>query len=308
MTAAIPRRIPTFLYGADCAVIVEVSPWLHCADFSAPVAQALQVASPKRSTEFIHPWYAPPVHCADEAGRRHGDRFARPGPRPQTHPRRVGPRSDKVRPPRRRAELTARAAQNLQRAKELAETEGAAQVEERHLLTAILQDEPESFTLRVFRDLGVDVVALRPGGPAGTPILDRVGRDLTALAREGKLDPLIGRHAHLRQLVRTLARKKKNNPVLVGHAGVGKTAIVEGLAALIAAGQIPDELKDCRLVELPMAALVAGTTYRGQFEERLLGLVKEVKAAANVILFIDEIHTILRPVRSRAVRWTPATS
>ena len=190
--------------------------------------------------------------------------------------------------------LTARAAQNLQRAKQLAETEGVSQVEERHLLTAILQDEPESITLRVLRDLGVDVVALKPGGPAGTPILDRVGRDLTALAREGALDPLIGRHAQLRQLVRTLARKKKNNPVLVGLAGVGKTAIVEGLAALIAAGQIPDELKDCRLVELPMAALVAGTTYRGQFEERLLGLVKEVKAAANVILFIDEIHTILR--------------
>jgi ATP-dependent Clp protease ATP-binding subunit ClpC len=82
--------------------------------------------------------------------------------------------------------------------------------------------------------------------------------------------------------------------VLVGRAGVGKTAIVEGLAALIAAGQTPDELKGCRLVELPVAALVAGTTYRGQFEERLLGLVKEVKAAANVILFIDEIHTILR--------------
>jgi len=176
----------------------------------------------------------------------------------------------------------------------LAEAESASQVEERHLLTAILEDDAESFTLRVLRELGVDVVALQPGGPMSTPILDRVGRDLTALARAGELDPLIGRHAQLRQLVRTLARKKKNNPVLVGRAGVGKTAIVEGLAALIAAGQIPDELKGCRLVELPTAALVAGTPYRGQFEERLLGLVKEVKAAENVILFIDEIHTILR--------------
>ena len=82
--------------------------------------------------------------------------------------------------------------------------------------------------------------------------------------------------------------------MLVGLAGVGKTAIVEGLATLIAAGQIPDELRECRLVELPMAALVAGTTYRGQFEERLLGLISEVKAAGNIILFIDEIHTILR--------------
>jgi ATP-dependent Clp protease ATP-binding subunit ClpC len=114
------------------------------------------------------------------------------------------------------------------------------------------------------------------------------------LARNGALDPLIGRHEQLRQLVRTLARKKKNNPVLIGLAGVGKTAIAEGLAALIAAGQIPDELREHRLVELPMASLVAGTTYRGQFEERLLGLVSEVKAAGNIILFIDEIHTILR--------------
>ncbi len=190
--------------------------------------------------------------------------------------------------------LTARAAHNLQRAKELAAEEGVAQVEERHLLTAILEDDSESMTLRVLRSLGVDLAALRSGGTTGTPILDRVGRDLTALAREGELDPLIGRREQLRQLVRTLARKKKNNPVLIGPAGVGKTAIVEGLAALIAAGQMPGELQDCRLVELPMAAMVAGTTYRGQFEERLLGLVDEVKSAGNIILFIDEIHTILR--------------
>jgi ATP-dependent Clp protease ATP-binding subunit ClpC len=202
--------------------------------------------------------------------------------------------------------LTERAAQILHRAKKLAESEGATQAEERHLLAAILQDEPDSITLRALHDLGVDVVALRfgvlfgppmrsrIGQPKGTPILNRIGRDLTSLARKRELEPLIGRREQLRQIVRTLARKNKNNPVLVGLAGVGKTAIVEGLAALIAAGQIPDELKDCRLIELPMAALVAGTTYRGQFEERLLGLVKEVKAAENVILFIDEIHTILR--------------
>lgn len=91
-----------------------------------------------------------------------------------------------------------------------------------------------------------------------------------------------------------MVRKKKNNPVLVGAAGIGKTAIVEGLASLIAAGHIPDELKQTRLVELPTANLVADTKYRGQFEERLLGLVEEVKREQNVILFIDEIHTILR--------------
>ena len=266
------------------------------ADFSAPVAQALQHAyaeAQHQNSPIVgtpHLFIALTKLDGDTAaalrGQGHDPKRIRDGLRAALGQGQAAPGAE--------PKLTARAAQNLQRAKELAETEGAAQVEERHLLTAILQDEPESITLRVLRDLGVDVVALQPGGPAGTPILDRVGRDLTALAREGALDPLIGRHAQLRQLVRTLARKKKNNPVLVGLAGVGKTAIVEGLAALIAAGQIPDELKDCRLVELPMAALVAGTTYRGQFEERLLGLVKEVKAAANVILFIDEIHTILR--------------
>ena len=140
----------------------------------------------------------------------------------------------------------------------------------------------------------MDAAALRLGGQRARPSWIAVGRDLTALAREGQARP-----AHRPPRAVAPARphagaKKKNNPVLVGLAGVGKTAIVEGLAALIAAGQIPDELKDCRLVELPMAALVAGTTYRGQFEERLLGLVKEVKAAANVILFIDEIPSILR--------------
>ena len=197
-------------------------------------------------------------------------------------------------PPGAEPQLTTRAAANLQRAGALAEREGATQVEERHLLAAILDDDEASFTLRTLRALGVDVQALSASLTSATPILDRVGRDLTALAQAGEMDPLIGRKQELRGLVRTLVRKKKNNPVLVGPAGVGKTAIVEGLAMRIAAGRIPDELKDTRLVELPTAGLVAGTTYRGQFEERLLGLVKEVKQAGNVVLFIDEIHTILR--------------
>ena len=197
-------------------------------------------------------------------------------------------------PPGTEPQLTTRAAASLRQAKSLAAEEGTAQVEERHLLTAILDDDESSFTLRTLRAAGVDVDALRTGLTSATPILDRVGRDLTTLAQAGELDPLIGRKQELRQLVRTLARKKKNNPVLVGVAGVGKTAIVEGLATRITAGHIPDELKDARLVELPTAGLVAGTKYRGQFEERLLGLVEEVKRADNVILFIDEIHTILR--------------
>jgi ATP-dependent Clp protease ATP-binding subunit ClpA len=197
-------------------------------------------------------------------------------------------------PPGTEPQLTAHAAANLRRAEELAQKAGADQVGEQHLLMAILGDDPDSFTLRALRAFGVDVQALRHNLTSGTPILDRVGRDLTALAKANELDPLIGRREELRSLVRTLVRRKKNNPVLVGPAGVGKTAIVEGLARLIAAGQIAAELKDTRLVELPTAALVADTKYRGQFEERLLGLVEEVKQAKNVTLFIDEIHTVLR--------------
>ncbi len=266
-------------------------------DFSAPVAQALQCASAEAQHQnspilgtphlFISLTKLDGDTAAALAAQGHDPKKVRDALRATLGQGQAAPGTE--------PKLTARAAQNLQRAKELAETEGVSQVEERLLLTAILEDDPESFTLRALRGLGVDVAALRSGGPAaGTPILDRVGRDLTALARKGELDPLIGRHQQLRQLVRTLARKKKNNPVLVGLAGVGKTAVAEGLATLIAAGQIPDELKGCRLVELPVAALVAGTTYRGQFEERLLGLVNEVKRAEDVILFIDEIHTILR--------------
>jgi ATP-dependent Clp protease ATP-binding subunit ClpC len=195
-------------------------------------------------------------------------------------------------PPGTEPQLTTRAAASLQRAEARAAKEGTVQIEERHLLAAILDDDDTSLTLRALRTFGVDVEALHASLTSATPILDRLGRDLTALA--GELDPLIGRKQELRQLVRTLVRKKKNNPVLVGPAGVGKTAIVEGLATLIAAGRVPDELKEARLVELSTAGLVAGTKYRGQFEERLLGLVDEIKQAANVILFIDEIHTILR--------------
>lgn len=197
-------------------------------------------------------------------------------------------------PPDSEPQLTPRAVTNLKRAEQLAQKEGCEQIGETHLLLAILEDDPDSFTLRTLQKLGIDVKALAGAPSSGTPILDALGRDLTALARRDELDPLVGRREQLRSLVRTLVRKKKNNPVLVGPAGVGKTAIVEGLAQLVAGGAIVPDLQDARLVELPMAALVADTKYRGQFEERLLGLLEEVKNARNVILFIDEIHTILR--------------
>jgi ATP-dependent Clp protease ATP-binding subunit ClpC len=197
-------------------------------------------------------------------------------------------------PPNAEPELTRRAATNLRRAARLAEKEDARRVEERHLLTVILDDDESSFTLQVLRSLEVDLEAILSDLTSGTPILNRLGRDLTALAQADDLDPLIGRKQQLRQLARTLVRKKKNNPVLVGPAGVGKTAIVEGLANRIADGAVPGEIRDKRLVELPTASLVSGTKYRGQFEERLLGLLDEVKQSGDIILFVDEIHTILR--------------
>ena len=124
--------------------------------------------------------------------------------------------------------------------------------------------------------------------------LERYSNDLTRLAREGKLDPVVGRDAEIRQVMQTLTRRKKNNPVIIGEAGVGKTAIVEGLAARIVAGDVPASLQDRRVLALDMGALVAGSKFRGEFEERLKSVMDEVKAAAReVILFLDEIHTMV---------------
>ncbi|MBZ0302405.1 MAG: ATP-dependent Clp protease ATP-binding subunit [Anaerolineae bacterium] len=126
-----------------------------------------------------------------------------------------------------------------------------------------------------------------------TPLLDKYGRDLTQQAREGHIQPAISREREIRSLARTLARSKKNNPLLLGDAGVGKTAVVEGLAYAIAHDSAPPSLLNRRVVQIEIGTLVAGTSLRGQFEERLIGIVDEVKRAANVILFIDEIHTIV---------------
>src|SRR5690554_814787 len=127
-----------------------------------------------------------------------------------------------------------------------------------------------------------------------TPVLDNFGRDLTQLAEEGKLDPIIGREAEIERLIQVLSRRKKNNPVLIGEPGVGKTAIVEGLAQKIIQKKIPEILENKRVVTLDIAAMVAGTKYRGQFEERIKGLINELQRVDNsVILFIDELHTIV---------------
>jgi ATP-dependent Clp protease ATP-binding subunit ClpB len=123
--------------------------------------------------------------------------------------------------------------------------------------------------------------------------LERYGRDLTALARQSKLDPVVGRDQEIRRVVQVLSRRTKNNPVLIGEAGVGKTAIAEGLAQRIVRGDVPESLKDKRIVSLDMGALVAGAKYRGEFEERLKAVLKEVSETGDIILFIDELHTVV---------------
>ncbi len=143
---------------------------------------------------------------------------------------------------------------------------------------------------------GLDLEGDSLGTPAettNTPTLDEQGRDLTALAKSGKLPPVIGRQVEIRGVMKTLVRRLKANPLLLGEPGVGKTAVVEGLAQRIADGEVPDKLKDRRIVELSMGTLVAGTKYRGTFEERLREIIKEASSDERIILFVDEIHTLV---------------
>jgi ATP-dependent Clp protease ATP-binding subunit ClpC len=130
-------------------------------------------------------------------------------------------------------------------------------------------------------------------GKSKTPALDSFGRDLTELAKEGQLDPVIGRKNEIERVIQILCRRQKNNPVLLGEAGVGKTAIVEGLAQMVISANVPEILHDRRIVVLDLAMMVAGTKYRGQFEERIKAVMNEVRRAKNVILFIDELHTLV---------------
>ena len=140
---------------------------------------------------------------------------------------------------------------------------------------------------------GIESGATQGKSKSKTPALDSFGRDLTELAREGKLDPVIGRENEIERVIQILSRRTKNNPVLLGEAGVGKTAIVEGLAQQIIVNQVPETLRRKRLVVLDLAMMVAGTKYRGQFEERIKAVMTEVRRASDVILFIDELHTLV---------------
>ena len=187
-------------------------------------------------------------------------------------------------------------------ASRIASKGGATEVEPPHILEAIFR-EGQSVPIRLMRALDIDPIDLRdalldredpePSDESDTPLLDRFGRDLTAMARLGRLSPVIGRERELDLLAQVLLRKNKNNPVLVGEAGVGKTAVVEGLARRLASPTCPEPLRGSRVVELSVGSLVAGTKFRGEFEERLLGLAKESEQHPNVILFLDEIHTLV---------------
>ena len=196
----------------------------------------------------------------------------------------------------------------LNYAMEEAKNFGHSYVGTEHLLLGIIRT-PDSLGAQVLESTGIDyetvkneiVQLLRPEGVVTnktrgkqrSSALDLFSRDLTQMAREEKLDPIIGREKEIERVFQVLCRRKKNNPVLVGEAGVGKTAIVEGLAQDIIADNVPDALKNKRVIALDMAAVVAGTKYRGQFEERLKAVINEVMRNREVILFIDELHTII---------------
>ena len=202
---------------------------------------------------------------------------------------------------------TPRASRLLEDAKNEAERLKDDFIGAEHLFSAAVI-ESQGDAVQVLKDHGIDqekvyqaLAEVRGGHRVDDPSaeshyrsLDKYSIDLTHLARQGKLDPVVGRDEEIRQVMQTLTRRKKNNPVIIGEAGVGKTAIVEGLAARIVAGDVADSLKGRRVLALDMGALVAGAKFRGEFEERLKSVVDEVKQAhREVILFLDEIHTMV---------------
>src|SRR3954471_23665080 len=217
--------------------------------------------------------------------------------------------------------FTPRAKKVLEYAVEEAQHMGHSYVGTEHLLLGLIREE-EGVAARVLENLGLRLDVVREevlnllgegqtphvgqqGAQSGqpstptrtkskTPTLDEFGRDLTVMAREGKLDPVIGRADEIERMIQILARRTKNNPVLIGDPGVGKTAIVEGLAQKISGSDIPEILLNKRVMTLDLAAVVAGTKYRGEFEQRLKNIIEEIRRAKNsIILFIDELHTVI---------------
>ncbi|RHR13095.1 ATP-dependent Clp protease ATP-binding subunit [Firmicutes bacterium AM29-6AC] len=213
-------------------------------------------------------------------------------------------------------DMTPRAKRMVERSKQEAVRLGANYVGTEHILLALLR-EPDTLAITLLEDLGVDIQTLyedimlllgeseaQPAGVQGmherpkeeiseTETLDKFSRDMTALAKQGKFDPIVGREQEIERIIRILSRRTKNNPCLMGDPGVGKTAIVEGLAQKISDGNVPDTLRHKRILSLDLSAMVAGSKYRGEFEERMKKALEDVKAAGNIILFIDEIHTVI---------------
>ncbi|MDC3118969.1 ATP-dependent Clp protease ATP-binding subunit [Prochlorococcus sp. AH-716-K03] len=207
--------------------------------------------------------------------------------------------------------FTPRAKRVLELSLEEARQLGHNYIGTEHLLLGLIR-EGEGVAARVLENLGIDLTKVRTQvirmlgetaevgsgstsskGNLKTATLDEFGTNLTKLASESKLDPVVGRHAEIDRVVQILGRRTKNNPVLIGEPGVGKTAIAEGLAQRIQLGEIPDILEDKRVLTLDIGLLVAGTKYRGEFEERLKKIMEEIKSAGNVILVIDEVHTLI---------------
>ncbi len=213
------------------------------------------------------------------------------------------------------ADMTPRTKKIIESSAAVAAQLGNGYIGTEHLLLA-MTDEPDCYGMRMLDKLGVSPedlkrevvsyfgngefggVSSNPGQNAkteikGCPTLSDHGRDLTAMAREGKLDPIIGRDAETERVIQILARRTKNNPCLIGEPGVGKTAVVEGLAQRIVEGNVPDDLKNKSIVTLDISSMIAGAKYRGEFEERMKSVMKEVLENGNIILFIDEFHTII---------------
>jgi len=259
-------------------------------------AQAARWGDPDLDTDHIL-WSA----TRQEATRR---LIAAAGGDPDSIARQIDSRAHRGQPREEPPSLTPSAKRALLDARQIAMALGSSYIGPEHLLFALAVN-PESSAERVLRESRVTPESLRDafagegrggGGkpPSDTPTIDQFGSDLTAMARQDRVDPVVGREQEIEQTVEVLSRRTKNNPVLIGEPGVGKTAIVEGIAQRIVDGDVPDTLRDKRLVQLDLAGMVAGTKYRGDFEERLKKVIEEIRAHSDeLIIFIDELHTVV---------------